>query len=60
MLAGMDVCVRKPLVVTCAADRSVRIWNYMDKTCEVAKTFQDDVSAVAIHPSGFHLLLGDT
>jgi WD40 repeat protein len=29
---GLDVCVRKPLVVTCGVDKSVRVWNYLDKT----------------------------
>lgn len=57
-ITGLDVCVRKPLVATCGADKSVRIWNYLDKTCEVAKFFQDDLTCVAMHPSGFHLLLG--
>eukprot|EP00282_Hemiselmis_andersenii_P016281 CAMPEP_0114178544 /NCGR_PEP_ID=MMETSP0043_2-20121206/38603_1 /TAXON_ID=464988 /ORGANISM="Hemiselmis andersenii, Strain CCMP644" /LENGTH=568 /DNA_ID=CAMNT_0001276969 /DNA_START=30 /DNA_END=1733 /DNA_ORIENTATION=- len=57
-ITGLDVCVRKPLVATCGADRSVRVWNYVDKTCEVAKVFQDDLSSIAIHPSGFHILVG--
>ncbi|KAJ1478335.1 WD40-repeat-containing domain protein [Baffinella frigidus] len=57
-VTAISVCVRKPLVATCGADRSVRIWNYLDKTCEVCKTFPDDISSIAIHPSGFHLLLG--
>jgi hypothetical protein len=30
-ITGIDVCVRKPLVATCGADKSVRIWNYLDK-----------------------------
>ena len=34
-ITGLDVCVRKPLVVTCGADRSVRIWNYLTKNVEV-------------------------
>jgi hypothetical protein len=40
-ITGIDVCVRKPLVATCGLDKSVRIWNYLDHTCEVHKTFQD-------------------
>jgi WD40 repeat protein len=27
-ITGLDVCVRKPFVVTTGADRSVRVWNY--------------------------------
>merc|ERR1719199_660328 len=57
-ICGIDVCVRKPLVATCGVDKSVRIWNYLDKTCEVVRTFQDDMSSIAIHPSGLHVMLG--
>uniref|UniRef100_A0A7S4PPE0 Uncharacterized protein n=1 Tax=Guillardia theta TaxID=55529 RepID=A0A7S4PPE0_GUITH len=59
-VTGLDICVRRPLVATCGGDRSVRIWNYMDKNCEVSKIFSEDLSAIAIHPSGFHVLIGFT
>jgi WD40 repeat protein len=28
-ITGLDVCLRKSLVGTCSADRSVRVWNYL-------------------------------
>ena len=31
-VTGLDTCVRKPLVATCGTDKSVRIWNYLDKS----------------------------
>lgn len=57
-VTGMDVCVRKPLLVTCGLDRTVRVWNYVDRTCEVAKRFNEEAFSVACHPSGLHLLVG--
>eukprot|EP00930_Biecheleria_cincta_P056908 TRINITY_DN42926_c0_g1_i1.p1 TRINITY_DN42926_c0_g1~~TRINITY_DN42926_c0_g1_i1.p1 ORF type:complete len:1216 (-),score=324.29 TRINITY_DN42926_c0_g1_i1:285-3932(-) len=57
-ILGMDVCVRKPLVVTCGADKSVRVWNYVEKTCELCKFFNEEAYSVAFHPSGFHLIIG--
>merc|ERR1719183_1866 len=57
-ITGMDVCARKPLVVTCGADKSVRVWNYMEKTCELCKFFNEEAYSVAFHPSGFHLIIG--
>lgn len=57
-IVGLDVCVRKPLVVTCGSDRSVRIWNYYDRTQELCKFFHEDVFSVAFHPSGFSLIAG--
>ncbi|CEG40053.1 WD40/YVTN repeat-like-containing domain [Plasmopara halstedii] len=57
-VTGMDVCVRKPLLVTCGLDRTVRVWNYIDRTCDVAKLFNEEAFSVACHPSGLHLLVG--
>jgi len=55
---GLDVCVRKPLAVTCGEDKTVRVWNYIDKTSELTKTFTEETFSVAFHPSGFHLIVG--
>ncbi len=30
-IMGLDICCRKPLIATCAADRTVRIWNFETK-----------------------------
>ncbi|VEL20893.1 unnamed protein product [Protopolystoma xenopodis] len=30
-ILGLDTCSRKPLIVTCAVDRSVRVWNFETK-----------------------------
>jgi len=57
-ILGMDVCTRKPLVVTCGMDKSVRVWNYAEKTCELCKLFNEEAYSVAFHPSGFHLIIG--
>jgi hypothetical protein len=35
----------------------VRVWNYVTKTCEIVQTFPEDCLAVALHPSGFHLVV---
>lgn len=51
----MDVAVMKPLIVTCSADKTVKIWNYETKSLELEHTFNEEVKMVAFHPSGFHL-----
>ena len=56
-VTGLDVCIRKKLIVTCSKDKSVRIWNYEKKTCEIIYTQPEDCFAVAFHPSGFHLVV---
>merc|ERR1719247_510441 len=54
----MDVCIRKPWVVTCGMDKTVRVWNYLEKTCELSRSFNEEAYSVAFHPSGFHLIVG--
>ncbi|KAI9149781.1 hypothetical protein H9P43_009960 [Blastocladiella emersonii ATCC 22665] len=57
-VTGMDTCVRKPLIVTCSSDKSVRVWNYQDATSELVKFFAEEASSVAFHPSGLYILVG--
>lgn len=53
----MDICIRKPLIVTCSADRTVKIWDYHSLTLEYNRSFLEEAFAVSIHPSGFHVLV---
>lgn len=57
-ITGLDICVRKPLIVTCGLDYTVRVWNYLEKTTELIKTFKEEAFSVAFHPTGFHILVG--
>eukprot|EP00397_Hematodinium_sp_SG-2012_P002542 GEMP01002549.1.p1 GENE.GEMP01002549.1~~GEMP01002549.1.p1 ORF type:complete len:1215 (+),score=317.57 GEMP01002549.1:306-3950(+) len=57
-ILGVDICARKPLIVTCGADKTIRVWNYITKTCELWKAFNEEAYSVAFHPSGFHLIAG--
>ncbi|GAB9468347.1 hypothetical protein Gpo141_00005666 [Globisporangium polare] len=57
-VTGMDVCVRKPILVTCGLDKTVRVWNYLDRCCEVSKQFTEEAHSVSCHPSGLYLLVG--
>lgn len=59
-VTGADICVRKPLVVTCASDRTIRIWNFYNRDCEIWKKFVEEPHSVAIHPNGLYLLVGFT
>jgi WD40 repeat protein len=53
--AGMDISVRKPLIASCSTDKSIRLWNYHDRTCELVKWFPDDIFSIAIHPTGLQV-----
>ena len=50
---GVDICVRKPLVVTCAADRTIRIWNFYNRDCEVWKKFPEEPHSVPFILMGY-------
>jgi WD40 repeat protein/serine/threonine protein kinase len=43
------------LLVTCSADRTVRIWQLDSRTCQVLRGHTDEVFAVAFHPDGTRL-----
>ena len=58
LITGMDTCTRRPLVVTCGSDMTVRVWNYMTQKCEVTKVFAEEPLSVALHPSALILLVG--
>lgn len=57
-ITGMDVCLRKQLVVTCS-NKYIKIWNYATKQLEIQMRCQvgDETLAIAFHPSGFHLVV---
>jgi WD40 repeat protein len=57
-ILSIDMAVRKPLVATVGVDNTVRIWNYVERTCEVMKVFPEGPTSIAFHPSGFQLLVG--
>jgi len=57
-VTGLDTCIRKPLIVTCGIDRSVRVWNYVDKALELMKYFQEEAYSIAFHPSGNKVVVG--
>ncbi|RHZ20981.1 hypothetical protein DYB37_001448 [Aphanomyces astaci] len=57
---SLDTCIRKPLIVTCGVDKSVRVWNYSDKSTDILKFFKEEALAVALHPSGLHVVVAFT
>lgn len=59
-ITGLDVCVRKPIVVTCGQDKTIRVWNYLNKTLDLKAEFQEVPQCIALHPSGLHVLVGFT
>lgn len=54
-IVGMDICLRKPLLLTCSADKSLRVWNFEKHCLEFSRTYGEEMYAVAIHPTGMPL-----
>eukprot|EP00727_Mastigamoeba_balamuthi_P004306 m51a1_g13873 hypothetical protein (1264) ;mRNA; f:630439-634590 len=57
-ITGLDVCLRKPLVVTSSTDRTIRVFNYRSNTVDIHKAFPQEAYSVAVHPMGNQLLIG--
>jgi WD40 repeat protein len=45
-------------VATCGLDKTVRIWNYLTKQVEVVQSFVEEPYCLAIHPTGFYMVVG--
>ena len=56
-ITGMDICLRKPLIVTCS-EKVINVWNYQDFKLQIAASCSttDKARAVAFHPNGFHIV----
>ena len=46
------------MLATCSVDKSVRVWNYHEKTLESETFFNEEAMSIGFHPSGFHLVVG--
>ena len=57
-ITGIDTCIRKPLIATCSKDHTIRVWNYIEHTLEICKSFPVEAMSIAMHPSGLHILVG--
>lgn len=57
-ITGMDICYRKPLIITTSKDNSLRIWNFQMLDLELNKNFPEEMLCCAIHPSGLHAAVG--
>jgi WD40 repeat protein len=42
-ITGLDTCIRRPFLVTCGRDCTVRLWDYMEGTCQMVKHFPEEV-----------------
>lgn len=54
----MDICVRKPLIVTCGSDKYIKVWNFIENTLEISHPFTEESYGVSIHPSGHNIVVG--
>lgn len=36
-ITGMATCVRRPIVATAGVDRTLRLWNWQDKSAELVR-----------------------
>jgi WD40 repeat protein len=57
-ILSCSLCIRKPLIATCGADKTVRVWNYLDNNLEIVKEFTENVYSVSIRSDGFAMLIG--
>ena len=42
------------------SNQTVRVWNYLSLEMELSKEFEENVSSVALHPTGLNILAAFT
>ena len=47
-------------LITFYSNQTVRVWNYLSLEMELSKEFEENVSSVALHPTGLNILAGFT
>ncbi|TPX35788.1 hypothetical protein SmJEL517_g01897 [Synchytrium microbalum] len=57
-VVGLDVCIRKPMFVTCGTDKTARVWNYLEGTVDAVANFEEEPTCIALHPSGHYMFVG--
>src|SRR5690606_39116146 len=58
VITGVDCCIQKSIIATCGNDRTFRLWNYLRRSLELYKKFNEDMFSLALHPNGMRILIG--
>ena len=54
-VTGADACLRRPIIATASLDRSVRVWNYLDKCAPADALIPVLASEMAFHRATLHM-----
>lgn len=56
-ITGLDCCINKPYLISCSKDKSVKVWDFLNRVQVLSKTFDENLYSITYHPSGMHALL---
>lgn len=56
-IIALDTCEQKPLLLSVAQEKSIKLWNYEDQILELSKHFEEKIYFSTLHPSGLYLAL---
>ncbi|RHY47983.1 hypothetical protein DYB30_009635 [Aphanomyces astaci] len=52
-----DICLQKPIIVTCGTDKTIRSWNYHLAAYEVVAQLSEEPTTISLHPAGFQIAI---
>ena len=57
-ITGLSICINKPLITTiCHNDRTLCMWNYVNKSLELLVNLSDKPTCITLHPTGLHCIV---
>lgn len=57
-VSGMSVSSWKPVFMTCGkSDRTVKLWNYENRSLLLSVDYAEDVADVSLHPTGLYAVV---
>ncbi|GAB6020475.1 Cilia- and flagella-associated protein 57, variant 2 [Chamberlinius hualienensis] len=57
-VVDIDICLQKPIAVSCSIDGAVAVWNYVTNQQQLYQYLNEEVHSIALHPTGHYIAVG--
>lgn len=57
LMICMDICSWKTILAIGTPDKSIRIWDYGNRSFDLLHSCEDEIVSLSLHPTGLHILI---